>query len=412
MPSIIQALLLAAVTLSGAQTKAAEKPDFDKISRQITDFRTKALGTTAGGKTAVREEVWEATANFAKSLLVQIDPKSIPSEDAGKWAQLFTLAHLSQEAERLQMEAIGYHNVELMFAEGDLIHNLIADGKDDQAMYLVKHAPDYDASMLGMVGQSFTSACHEAKYDQTKPEYVAKGLKALMAKVDFEANPNRKTPSMADYVYVDLDMKLLEMRYALHPSPTILADMQALKKRFASSKSVNAYGQSPAFRVDEFAQKVVSIGKPAPEVTFEKSIGDFHGLASLKGKVVVLDFMAHWCGPCKAALPAIKKMQDLDGAKGLQVVSVTSFYGYYGSQQGVKPGEEFAKMHDFVKQYEMGWPVIFDTKQVTQAKYHVSAIPQMVVIDRKGMIRKVEVGYTKESGAEVSALVEKLLAES
>lgn len=113
----------------------------------------------------------------------------------------------------------------------------------------------------------------------------------------------------------------------------------------------------------------------------------------------------------KAALPAIKKLQDEFGPQGFQVVSITSYYGYFGAKQGVAKTDEFSLMHGFVKDFNMTWPVAFDEKQLTHSKYHVGAIPHMVLIDRKGVIRRIEVGHTEEGEAATLGLLKKLLAE-
>lgn len=121
--------------------------------------------------------------------------------------------------------------------------------------------------------------------------------------------------------------------------------------------------------------------------------------------------MAHWCGPCKAALPGLRDLYATYHAKGLEIVSVTSFYGYYGAKQGVKPEEEFDLMKGFVKQQGMTWPVVFDTKQATHANYHVGGIPHLVVIDRAGKMQNITVGYTREGEESLKQLVAKLVNE-
>ncbi|MES1228203.1 MAG: TlpA disulfide reductase family protein [Armatimonadota bacterium] len=394
-----------------AQKEKAPKPDLAAAKKKISDYRSK-LFAEYKDKPVNRKEVEEKMVPFAKEALKDIDIKAVPPEDATEWAQLFSVGRMNEQATVLQTAAVNYHEVQLMFTMMDVIPRLLSEGKDDEAYFMIKHTADFDASMIGMVGEGVNGALHRAGYDKTKPEFAEKCLKALRARVDLEPAPvgDRKN-MMADYVYVDLSMKILEMKYAVAPNPALLEEMTALKAQFKDSKSTNAFGQGPAHRVDEFFDKVTAVGTAAPELVADKEIGGFKGLEALKGKVVMLDFMAHWCGPCKLALPGIKKLQDTYGPKGLQVVSVTSFYGYYGAKKEITPDQEFDYMQTFVKNYNMEWPVIFDTKQVTMSKYHVGPIPHMVLIDKKGVIRKVQVGNTEEGEAETLALVKKLVDE-
>jgi len=91
------------------------------------------------------------------------------------------------------------------------------------------------------------------------------------------------------------------------------------------------------------------------------------------------------------------------------VVSLTGYYGYFGSEKGLTNEQEYEKMKGFVSDVKIAWPVLFDGSRKNNANFGVQGIPQLVVIDRKGIVRKVEVGFTPESFAKTSELVQSLV---
>jgi peroxiredoxin len=153
------------------------------------------------------------------------------------------------------------------------------------------------------------------------------------------------------------------------------------------------------------------VGKAAPEFKANQTLGEFKSMADLKGKVVLLDFFAHWCPPCKAAFPSMRTMYDDLKGKGLEIVGVTRYYGYYAKEKGLNSEAEYGKMKEFIVDHKINWPIAFVSDDVFKA-YGVSPIPHAVVIDRNGNIQKVKIGFSEkdvESNEEFHKLIKKLL---
>jgi thiol-disulfide isomerase/thioredoxin len=120
-------------------------------------------------------------------------------------------------------------------------------------------------------------------------------------------------------------------------------------------------------------------------------------LANLRGKVVLLDFWATWCGPCRLLAPKLSALQARYGAQGLRVMGITT--------------DDAEKAALFAQRVSMRYPIAIDPKGQTSSVYDVAALPTLFVIDKRGVIRDVSIGYDEGRDAQVEALVKDLLAE-
>jgi thiol-disulfide isomerase/thioredoxin len=165
------------------------------------------------------------------------------------------------------------------------------------------------------------------------------------------------------------------------------------------------------------------VGKPAPDFTADFALnGEKMSLAGLKGKVVLVDFWAVWCPPCKAAFPSLTKLHENYNKKGLEIVGLTRYYERY---EGFKDGKlvtvkekgkkvsnqvEQEMLGTFVKHFKL--PYRIQTVPPSDfTKYHVSGIPTAVLIDRKGTVRSVKVGFSEAGMKALEEKIKELLEE-
>jgi peroxiredoxin len=140
------------------------------------------------------------------------------------------------------------------------------------------------------------------------------------------------------------------------------------------------------------------VGGSAPDFTLKDVSGKDTPLSSFRGKVVLLEFWATWCPPCKAAVPELKELHGKYHDRGFAVVGVS-----VDADSGAA-----AKVAQFSSSYNINYPLLIANDKVTRA-YSVMSIPVSFLISKDGTIVESYVGYADNFGQKVSARVEKLL---
>jgi thiol-disulfide isomerase/thioredoxin len=172
--------------------------------------------------------------------------------------------------------------------------------------------------------------------------------------------------------------KELETRYKKFLAGTALAQELAMADARAKAK----------------ASQEAAVGKRAPELNFEwANRKGLAKLSNLRGKVVVLDFWATWCGPCIATFPQIRELAEHYKDADVVIVGVTSIQGFVAGLEPARivtrndPEREYALTANFIKAKNMTWTVAFSEQRVFNPDYGVIGIPHMAIIAPDGTLR-------------------------
>ena len=118
----------------------------------------------------------------------------------------------------------------------------------------------------------------------------------------------------------------------------------------------------------------------APDFTLKSNGGDNLRLSEHRGEVILLNFWASWCGPCRQEMPHLDALQKKYESLGVNVI-------------GVSVDKEPGKADQLLKEIPVAFPVLYDTESQVSAAYNVAAMPTTVLIDRDGNMRYLHKGY-------------------
>jgi peroxiredoxin len=124
----------------------------------------------------------------------------------------------------------------------------------------------------------------------------------------------------------------------------------------------------------------VDTNLPAPDFTLNGQSGKPVALDQFKGQVVMLNFWASWCGPCRQEFPLLDDIYKKYNKLGFIMIGVN-----------VEPDSKAA--NDWLKQTPVTFPILYDTDSKVSKLYGVAGMPSTVIVDRKGTVRMIHRGY-------------------
>jgi thiol-disulfide isomerase/thioredoxin len=284
---------------------------------------------------------------------------------------------------------------EPLLAEGIYIFKIgakqfmtIIDQKDRNIQYTGKLA-DIDRFQYSVTGSETASA-----YVETLKKVINQQMPFDELKKTIESTPN---------AIVGMQLAL----QGIGPSPETMPVLQAAYERVKKEKAGHELNQLYAGVMAQFEQQLaqqraaekIQVGQPAPEIVLNDPNGKTYKLSELKGQVVLLDFWAAWCGPCRRANPKVVELYHKYKDKGFTVYSV-SLDGVDESTRNRLASDEAQlkvqidgqrqKWIDAIEKDQLAWPYhVSDLKKwdCTPAReYGVRGIPRTYLIDRNGNI--------------------------
>ncbi len=137
----------------------------------------------------------------------------------------------------------------------------------------------------------------------------------------------------------------------------------------------------------------------APDFTLKTLDGQEITLSKLRGKVVLLDFWATWCAPCRESIPHLIRLQKTYQDKGFEVIGMNVDKG------------DVETVRRFIRSMEIPYTITVSTEDVTGG-YGVTALPTALLIDKSGKIRQKFLGFNSEISRQMTATVTELLSEN
>ncbi|OGW25876.1 MAG: hypothetical protein A2X59_12945 [Nitrospirae bacterium GWC2_42_7] len=155
-----------------------------------------------------------------------------------------------------------------------------------------------------------------------------------------------------------------------------------------SQTGLNKEAVSP-FDADKF------VNVKAPDFVLKDINGKDVALSSFKGKVVLLNFWATWCPPCKHEMPSFNKLYTEMKAQGLEIIAIST-------------DDSISYVKDYLRKNSFDFKILMDEKRITSKQYKVFSMPTTFLIDRNGIIIEKFHGEYDWTDPEIKKKIEKL----
>ena len=143
----------------------------------------------------------------------------------------------------------------------------------------------------------------------------------------------------------------------------------------------------------------LGVGDAPPPIDLPDLEGNEVDLDELRGKVVVVDFWASWCGPCRQEMPVLQTFHEKYATEGLVVI-------------GVNVDRSSKKMQEFLEGNPVTFRIVHDPKTLVAQRYEPTTMPTSYVVGRDGKLRYIHQGFRKKDAENIEARLTTLLAES
>lgn len=141
-----------------------------------------------------------------------------------------------------------------------------------------------------------------------------------------------------------------------------------------------------------------NLNLPAPDFTLKSNKGENIRLEELAGKVILINFWASWCGPCREELPELELLYQKYKSRGLVILAISG-------------DSKREKAEEFIRPLNLSYPILYDDNLDINSLYRVRAMPSTYLVDRKGVVRYQHLGFKKRFINIYESEIKELLSE-
>jgi cytochrome c-type biogenesis protein len=142
----------------------------------------------------------------------------------------------------------------------------------------------------------------------------------------------------------------------------------------------------------------IEVGAPAPAYAATSLAGDSVSLAGLRGKVVLMNVWATWCGPCRKEIPELRALHTKYKDRGLEVVGIS--VDAEGTDDAIR---------SFLQEFKMDYPIWRDPNEGVSSLFRLAGVPATLLIDRSGVIRWRATGAIEPRDTTLSGAIERAI---
>ncbi len=216
---------------------------------------------------------------------------------------------------------------------------------------------------------------------------------------------------------IDLPEEFKNYKYMFHANLASIAkeenDLEEAKKILREAIAITTDPRGKKSLESELAQ-IEFLGRKAPSISAETWLNSTSlSLDKLKGKVVIIDFWAPWCSPCRDVIPGLIEEYAKHNDNGLVVIGFTKLYGSYRDDVQnvgkIDRAREIELIKGFVDRFKIDYPVAISDEGKDFDSYMISGIPTMIFINKEGNVDYIKIGSGNHNS--VKKRIEKLLGK-
>jgi thiol-disulfide isomerase/thioredoxin len=404
-------------TAAAAMTQAAGPADCVAALQTFVSRRQTEVRPPTGFTSELLRQVNDEKIALAKSCLARFEAATIKPADLAGLAELFITAGRAEDGRAALTRALeaamppGDRATALATGIGVILNEPKGDERNAR---LEKLVDELDANPAATFDQKF--AAHSRMLGYYRGDDIDAGI--IKHATWIAAAAMSFTPAQRKGLGLRVVSSQVSMAEALAGQGMNDEALALLRKTQAAWSDVPRTNE---LYLEPAIARYSLVGTAAPAIAAPRWLNapsDMKEMA-MDGAVTLLEFTAHWCGPCRESYPGVNRLRQQFGAKGFRVVMVTRYWGYFSKDGKVErplaPDEELKRDTEYFQGYHLDVPVAIGDEardaDRNDTNYKVSGIPQIQLIDKHGKIRLIMIGYDEANEPKLAGIIAKLVAE-